>query len=78
MRISARQSKVLSTAFLPTPQPGVVVKTNAVKQLTFAGKTTDHEGVPGMVKFKGIAQVKPVGGHPYTATDTSFTINECE
>jgi alpha-L-fucosidase 2 len=74
MRISASKAKSISfTAFYSTPQPGVVVKTNAAKQLTFAGKTIDHEGVPGMVKFKGIAQVKPVGG-TYTATDTSFTI----
>ena len=43
-------------------------------QLTMEGTTIDHEGVKGLLQFKGITQFKTDGGI-VTATDTSVTIS---
>jgi alpha-L-fucosidase 2 len=56
--------------------PGAQVKANA-QQLTIAGTTLDHEGVKGMVKYKGITQIKTDGGS-YSATDTSIIIKDAD
>jgi alpha-L-fucosidase 2 len=74
MRLTAGKPKSISfTAFYTSPQKGVDAKVNADKQLTFSGTSIDHEGVKGMVKYKGIAQFKLEGG-VFTSTDTSLTI----
>ncbi len=57
-----------------TPQPGAQIKTTAAKELTIAGTTVDHEGVKGMVKFKGIARIKTEGG-TVSSTDTSLVVS---
>jgi alpha-L-fucosidase 2 len=41
--------------------------------LTFAGTTIDHEGVKGMVRYKGIVDVEPKGGS-VSSTDTSIVV----
>ncbi|MGH2565725.1 MAG: glycoside hydrolase family 95 protein, partial [Ginsengibacter sp.] len=65
------------TAFYTTLQPNAHIKTTAVKQLTIAGTTIDHEGVKGMVQFKGITQFKTEGGS-ISSTDTSIIIKDAD
>ncbi len=40
---------------------------------SIAGTTSDHEGVKGLVKFKGIARIKMEGGS-LSANDTALTV----
>ncbi|HEX7412306.1 MAG TPA: glycoside hydrolase family 95 protein, partial [Bacteroidales bacterium] len=78
IKLSASKPKSISfTAFYTTPQPKTVIKTTTDKQLTIAGTTIDHEGVTGLVKYKGISQFKPDGGS-YTSTDTSVAITNAD
>ncbi|MEO6285408.1 MAG: glycoside hydrolase family 95 protein [Dyadobacter sp.] len=49
------------------------IKTTASKELTISGTAADHEGVKGMVRFKGIAKIKTEGG-TLTANDTLLTV----
>jgi len=78
MHIAASKPHSISfTALYSTPQPGAVVKTTTEKDLTVAGTTIDHEGVKGMVKYKGIIRFKPVGGL-YRSTDTSVIIENAD
>jgi len=78
MHLTASKSKSISfTAFYSTPQPNAVVKTTAANQLTISGTTIDHEGVTGMIKYKGISQFKYEGGR-YASTDTSITITNAD
>ncbi|WP_207508666.1 glycoside hydrolase family 95 protein [Telluribacter humicola] len=48
-------------------------KTTPAKELTIAGTTSDHEGVKGMIRFKGIARIKTQGGS-LSATDSTLTV----
>lgn len=78
MRITASQPHSISfTAFYTSPQPQVTVQTNTNKQLSFAGTTIDHEGVKGMVQYKGITELKPEGG-TVSHTDTTITITAAD
>ena len=78
MHLTASKSKSISfTAFYSTPQPNAVVKATAANQLTISGTTIDHEGVTGMIKYKGISQFKYEGGR-YASTDTSITITNAD
>ena len=75
MRITASKPGSISfTASFTTPQPKATIKTTASNDLTIAGTTMDHEGVKGMVNFKGIARLKPEGG-AITSNDTSLTVS---
>ncbi|MEI7585834.1 glycoside hydrolase family 95 protein [Runella sp.] len=47
----------------------------APNELTLSGTTSDHEGVKGMVNFKGISRIKTEGG-TVAANDTSITVKE--
>lgn len=49
------------------------IKATAPNELTLSGTTSDHEGVKGMVNFKGISRIKTLGGN-VTANDTSITV----
>ena len=49
------------------------IKTTASKDLTIAGTAADHDGVKGMVRFKGIARIKTEGG-TLTANDTLLMV----
>ena len=74
MRLTASKPGSISfTASFSTPQPKALIKTTAAKELTITGATMDHEGVKGLVKFKGIARIKLEGG-TLTSNDTSLTI----
>ena len=74
MRLTASKPGSISfTASFSTPQPKALIKTTAAKELTITGATMDHEGVKGLVKFKGIARIKLEGG-TLTSNDTSITI----
>jgi len=78
MRLTASKPKSISfTAFYTTPQPKTVVKTSTTKQLIISGTTIDHEGVKGMVKYKGISRFKHEGGS-IASTDTSVTITNAD
>ena len=76
IRLTADKPNSISfTASLSTPQPKATVATTALKELTIAGTTIDHEGVKGLVKFKGIVRIKPEGG-VFTSNDTSLVIKK--
>lgn len=74
---ASKPHSISFTAFYTTPQPNPAIKTTATRQLAIAGTTLDHEGVKGMVKYKGIAQFKREGG-TYISTDTSVTITNAD
>lgn len=74
VHLTASKPNSLSfTAFYSTPFPKVEMKTTLAKQLTISGTTIDHEGVKGMIKYKGIAQIKTQGGF-FSTTDTSISV----
>jgi alpha-L-fucosidase 2 len=78
MRLTASKPGSISfTAFFKTPQRRASVKTTPARELTIAGTTSDHETVKGMVNYKGIVRIKPVGG-TLTASDTSLTIRNAD
>jgi len=78
MHLTASKPKSISfAAYYSTPQSNITIKTNDAMQLTFAGTGIDHEGVKGMVKYKGIVQFKTEGGS-YTSTDTSIAIKNAD
>lgn len=75
VRLTASKPGSLSFgAYYSTPQPGAQIKTTAAKELTIAGTTIDHEGVKGMVKFKGITHIKTEGG-AVSSNDTSLVVS---
>lgn len=75
VRLTASKPGSLSfNAFYSTPQPAAQTKITAAKELTIAGTTIDHEGVKGMVKFKGITRIKTEGG-TVSSTDTSLIVS---
>lgn len=74
MHLTASKSGSLSfTASFSTPQLRTDIATTPAKELTLAGITPDHEGVKGMVRFKGIARIKLEGG-ALSANDTSLIV----
>ncbi|MEP6728469.1 MAG: glycoside hydrolase family 95 protein [Bacteroidota bacterium] len=78
LRLTASKPKSISfTAFYMAAMPGAMMKTNTAKQLTFAGTTIDHEGVKGMVKYKGIVQFVPRGG-TVSLTDTAVIVKNAD
>jgi len=75
VRLTASKPGSLSfNVFYSTPQPNAKTKTTSSKELTIAGTTIDHEGIKGMVRFKGITRIKTEGGSLST-TDTSLLVN---
>lgn len=63
MRLTASQAGSISfKASFSTPQSKAIIKTTPAKELIITGTTMDHEGVPGMIKFKGITRLKLEGG----------------
>jgi alpha-L-fucosidase 2 len=74
MRLTANKPGSISfTTTLSTPQPKAVTKTTPAKELAISGTTIDHEGVMGMVNFKGIVRLKLEGG-TLSATDTALMV----
>lgn len=78
IRLTAnRKGSISFTASYSSPQPNVKVETLQSKQLTFAGTTIDHEGVKGMVRYKGITQFNPEGGE-LSSTKTTVTVKNSD
>ncbi|WP_153799778.1 glycoside hydrolase family 95 protein [Foetidibacter luteolus] len=76
MRLTAGKPASISfTASFATPQPNAKVLTTEAKDLTISGTTMDHEGVKGMIRFKGIVRIKLEGGSLY-ANDTSLRVDK--
>lgn len=74
MHLSASKPNSISfSAFYTSVLPNAERKTVAGKQLTISGTTVDHEGVKGMLRYKGITQIKTEGGSS-SANDTSISI----
>ncbi|MGV3703789.1 MAG: glycoside hydrolase family 95 protein [Arcticibacter sp.] len=74
IRLTASKPGSLSfTASYSSPQPQVDVKTHQSRQLVFNGTTIDHEGVKGLVRFKGITEFKPEGGSS-SSNDSTISI----
>jgi alpha-L-fucosidase 2 len=72
---ASKPGRLSFTAFYSTPQPKAEIRVTPAKQLTISGTTIDHEGVKGMVKYKGIAQIKIQGGS-LSSTDTSLNVKD--
>src|SRR5690606_9378721 len=63
IRLTASRPGALSfTASYSMQHPNADIATAEDGLLTFAGITKDHEGVKGMVRYKGLIQVKNDGG----------------
>lgn len=78
VRLTADKPHSISfTASYSTPQPNAKVGANSAKELIIAGTTKDHEGVKGMVRFKGIARFKNEGGN-IVARDTSIAVQHAD
>ncbi|MEO7768483.1 MAG: glycoside hydrolase family 95 protein, partial [Ferruginibacter sp.] len=78
LHLTASKPKSISfTALYAAGMPGELITTNPAQQLTFAGTTIDHEGVKGMVKYKGIVQIVPRRGAT-SLTDTSVIISNAD
>lgn len=76
IRLTASKPNSLSfTAFYSTLQPGAEMKTTPAKELAIAGTTVDHEGVKGMVRYKGLTRIKTEGG-TLSASDTSLIVRD--
>lgn len=74
MRLTAsKRGSISFRASFSTPQPNALVKITSAKELTIAGTTPDHEGVKGLVRFKGITRIKTEGG-TMTANDTALVV----
>jgi alpha-L-fucosidase 2 len=78
MRLTASKPGSISfTAYLSTPQPNAEIKVTPAKELTIAGTTTDHEGVKGMVKFKGMVRLK-INGGTIISNDTALVVRNAD
>jgi len=74
LRLTASKAGSLSfSANYSSPQRKKVFATTPTKDLTISGTTSDHDGVKGMVEFKGITRIKLDGGS-LSSNDTSLTV----
>jgi alpha-L-fucosidase 2 len=58
-----------------TPQTRAQVKTLNNNEIILSGTTSDHEGVEGKIRFKGIIRIKPEGGK-LTSTDSTLVVSK--
>lgn len=78
IHLTASEPHSLSfTTFYSTPLKNVEVKVTTAKQIAFSGTTPDHDGIKGMIKYKGIAQIKTQGGS-FSSTDTSIAVKNAD
>ena len=70
---ASKPGSISFVASFSTLQPKAVIQATSSNELTIAGTTMDHEGVKGMVKFKGIVRIKAEGGG-LTSNDSSIII----
>lgn len=77
VRLTAdRPGQITFDASLPSPQASTV-RTRDGHQLVLTGKTSDHEGVPGKVRFQAIVDVHAESG-TVSATDTSLSVRRAD
>ncbi|GAA4397732.1 glycoside hydrolase family 95 protein [Nibrella viscosa] len=69
---ASKPGRIAFTASYSTQQKAVI-QTSPDKELTITGTTSDHEGVKGMVNFKGISRIKTDGGS-VLANDSALTV----
>lgn len=74
---ASKRGRISFTASFSTPQPKAVVGTTPSKELIIAGTTMDHEGVKGMIRFKGIVRMKLDGGN-LSSDDTSLLVRNAD
>jgi alpha-L-fucosidase 2 len=73
VRLTANKpGKISFTSKFSTVQPHAVVHTEK-NELIISGRTPDHEGVQGKLKFRGIAKIKAEGG-TLSSTDSSLVV----
>ncbi len=78
IRLSADKAASVSfTAYFTSPHPRAIRNTTTNKELVLSATTSDHEGVKGQVRFKGITRIKLDGG-TLSATDTSLQIRNAQ
>ncbi len=70
---ASRPGSISFATSMTTPQKKAAIKTAGTNHLTITGTTSDHEGVKGLVNFKGIIRIKPEGG-TLRKTDTSVIL----
>ncbi len=73
VHLKASKPKSISfTTSFTTPHQKAIIETTG-KDLTLAATTSDHEGVEGKIKFKGITRIKLDGGK-LLVSDTSLVV----
>ncbi len=78
IRLTASKPGSISfAATFSSPQPKAVVRATSANELTIAGTTTDHEGVEGRVRFKGIARIRMEGG-TQSSNDTALFVHAAD
>lgn len=70
---ASKPGRLAFRASYSTPQAKPVIKTNSANELTIAGTASDHEGVKGVVRYKGITRIKTQGGS-LSADDSTLTV----
>ncbi|MEZ0607797.1 glycoside hydrolase N-terminal domain-containing protein [Fibrella sp. WM1] len=71
---ASKPGRLAFRASYSTPQAKPTIKTNSTNELTIAGTASDHDGVKGLVRYKGIARIKTQGGS-LAADDSTLTVN---
>ncbi|HEX8356391.1 MAG TPA: glycoside hydrolase N-terminal domain-containing protein, partial [Segetibacter sp.] len=78
IRLYANKARSISfTASFNTPVKDSVLAATANNTLVVSATTASHEGVKGMVKFKGIARIKAVGGNT-KSTGSSIAVKNAD
>jgi len=78
VRLTASKPNSISfTAFYSTPQPGTRIMVDKDRQLVMAGTGIEHEGVPGMIKYKMISRFETAGG-TYQSSDTTVSVKDAD
>jgi alpha-L-fucosidase 2 len=78
IRLTASKPNSISfTAFYSTPQPGTRIMADKDSQMVMSGTGIDHEGVPGMIKYKVISRFETAGG-VYKSSDSSVSIKDAD
>ncbi len=73
MRMTADQpGRITFDATLPSPQ-NASLRTENGQRLVLTGTSSDHEGVPGKVRFQAIVEIRAEGGTT-TSTDSSLSV----
>jgi len=79
VRVAASKRGALSfVASVTSPHANGKTEVLNGNELTLAGTTSDHEGVEGKIRFKGIVRLKPVGGEMGSTDSTLWVRNANE